>query len=71
MTTQKPDLDSKMILHISLAILLAVRCRNKDACLQLLAKVYHSMEEKQARNTMNRLIYLLEPLERDWLRDLA
>jgi hypothetical protein len=29
------------------------------------------MEEDQAKNTMNRLIYLLEPQERDWMKNLA
>lgn len=71
MSQLRPPLGSKAVLNLSLALLLAVRCRQKDACLQLLAKMYHSMEADQARNTMNRLIYLLEPQERDWLRNLA
>jgi len=29
------------------------------------------MEEDQAKSTMNRLIYLMEPAERDWLKSLA
>ena len=67
----RPPLDSKTVLKYSLAILLAVRCRQKDAVLQLLSKVYHSMEEDQAKGVMNRLIYLLEPQERDWMKSLA
>lgn len=63
--------DSKTVLKLSLAILLAVRCRQKDAVLQLLARMYHTMEENQAKQTMNRLIYLLEPQERDWMKSLA
>ena len=59
------------MLKYSLALLLAVRCRQKDAVLQLLAKMYHAMEEDQAKATMNRLIYLLEPQERDWMKSLA
>ena len=65
------NLDSRTVLKVSLALLLAVRCRQKDACKQLLARMYHSMEEQQAKQTMNRLIYLLEPQERDWLKSLA
>lgn len=60
-----------MVLQTSLALLLAVRCRQKDAAKQLLAKIYHEFSEQQAKVTMNRLIYLLEPSERDWMRDLA
>lgn len=67
----RPPLHPKMVLILSLALLLAVRCRQTDACLQILSLLYHSMEEDQLKNTMNRLIYLLEPQERDWLRDLA
>ena len=67
----RPPLDSKMVLNLSLALLLAIRCRQSDACLQLLYVIYHSMEEDQAKNTMNRLIYLIEPQERDWLKNLA
>lgn len=71
MRQARPPLGSKMVLNLSLALLLAIRCRQSDACLQILGLMYHSMEEEQAKSTMNRLIYLLEPQERDWLRDLA
>ena len=66
-----PPVKSKMVLQVSLALLLAVRCRQKDAAKQLLAKIYHEFSESQAKTTMNRLIYLLEPSERDWMRDLV
>ena len=66
-----PPVDSKMVLKISLALLLAVRCRQKDAAKQLLAKIYHDFSEQQAKVTMNRLIYLLEPQERDWMKNLV
>jgi hypothetical protein len=59
------------VLKYSLALLLAVRCRQKEAALQLLAKIYHKMEEDQCKQVMNRLIYLLEPQERDWMKSLA
>ena len=65
-----PPLSSKDVLHLSLALLLAIRCKQKDATKQLLARIYHLTEEQQAKSTMNRLIYLIEPQERDWLRDL-
>ena len=63
--------NSKYVLYLSLAILFAVRCQQKDAVLQLLGKMYHTLEEDQSRSVMNRLLYLLEPQERDWLRALA
>ncbi|WGL30492.1 hypothetical protein SCRES1_gp65 [Synechococcus phage S-CRES1] len=63
--------DPKTVLKYSLALLLAVRCRQKDATLQLLATIYHQMDDKQSRCTMNRLIYLLEPIERDWMKSLV
>ena len=71
MKYNRPPCSPQTVLKYSLAILLAVRCRQKDAVLQLLGKVYHSMEEDQAKQTMNRLIYLLEPQERDWMKSLA
>ncbi len=58
-----------MVLN-SLALLLAVRCQSEDAVRQLLARFYHEMSEKQAKTFMNRTIMLLEPRERDWMRDL-
>jgi hypothetical protein len=66
-----PDLSSKVVLELSLALLLAIRCRQKDAAKQILSRIYHLTSEEQAKKTMNRLIYLIEPQERDWLRDLC
>jgi len=71
MSSNAGNLESKIVLKVSLALLLAVRCRQADACKQLLARIYHAMEEQQAKQTMNRLIYLLEPQERDWLKSLV
>lgn len=71
MKEYRDPVDSKVVLHLSLAILLAIRCRQKDATLQLLARMYHIMEEDQGKQVMNRLIYLLEPKERDWLSKLV
>ena len=71
MKYNRPPCDSRIVLKYSLALLLAVRCRQKDAVLQLLAKMYHLMEEDQGKQIMNRLIYLLEPQERDWMKSLA
>jgi len=62
--------DRQMVVN-SLALLLAVRCQSKDATRQLLARFYHKMSEKQARTFMHRTIMILEPKERDWLRNLA
>ena len=65
------DLSSQQMVINSLALLLAVRCRNKDAAKQLLGRFYHQMSAKQAKTFMNRSIMLMEPKERDWLRDLV
>ena len=71
MKALKNPIPSKAVLKLSLALLLAVRCRQEEATLQLLARIYHVMEEDQAKSVMNRLIYLLEPQERDWMKGLA
>ena len=59
------------MLRYSLALLLAVRCRSKEATLQLLARFYHELSEKQVKTLLIRTINLLEPKERDWMRTLA
>ena len=64
-------LPSKAVLQLSLALLLAIRCKQKDAAKQILGRIYHTMDEDQSKKVMNRLIYLIEPQERDWLRDLV
>ena len=71
MKALKNPIPSKQVLKLSLALLLAVRCRQEEATLQILNRIYHVMEEDQAKSVMNRLIYLLEPQERDWMRNLA
>lgn len=59
------------MLRNSLALMLAVRCRQKEAARQLLALFYQTMTEQQAKSLMMKTIYLLTPKERDWLKDLA
>lgn len=59
------------MLRYSLALLLAVRCRSEEATLQLLARFYHELSEKQAKTLLIRTVNLLEPKERDWMRTLA
>jgi len=59
------------MLQNGLALLLSVRCQQKEATLQLLALVYHQFTEKDAKTLMNRVIYLMTPKERDWLKSLA
>jgi len=61
---------SKQMVTNSLALLLAVRCQSKDAVRQLLGRFYHQMTGKQVKTFMHRTIMLLEPRERDWLREL-
>lgn len=61
----------KQMVVKSLALLLAVRCQSADGTKQLLARYYHEMTGKQAKTLLNRTIMLLEPRERDWLRDLC
>jgi alkylhydroperoxidase/carboxymuconolactone decarboxylase family protein YurZ len=64
-------IDPKTLTLNSLALLLAVRCKSKEATKQLLGRFYHQMSEKQAKTFMNRTIMLLEPKERDWLKNLC
>ena len=59
------------MLRDALALMLAVRCQQEEACRQLLARFYQQMTEQQAKTLMIRTIYLLTPSERDWLRDLV
>lgn len=66
-----PDLSSEAVLELSLALLLAIRCKQEDAARQILGRIYHLTSEDQSRKFLNRLIYLIEPKERDWLRDLC
>ena len=61
---------NKQMVTNSLALLLAVRCQSVDAVKQLLGRFYHQMSGKDAKIFMNRTIMLLEPKERDWLRNL-
>jgi hypothetical protein len=51
--------------------MLAVRCRSDQACLQLMARMYNKMDEQQVKTLMIRLIYMLAPADRDWLKSLA
>ena len=59
------------MVHYSLALLLAVRCRSEEGAKQLLARFYHEMTEAKAKTFMNRSIYLMTPKERDWLKSLV
>ena len=63
--------NSKEMVIDCLALLMAVRCRSKEATLQLLAKFYHKREGKELHTMMNRTIYMLTPKERDWMKSLA
>ena len=65
------EISAKQMVINSLALLLAVRGQSKDAAKQLLARFYHQMTAKQAKTFMNRTIMLLEPRERDWLKNLV
>jgi hypothetical protein len=55
----------------ALALVLAVRCQNKDATLQLLALFYQTMPAAESRRLVMKTLYLLSVKERDWLRGLA
>lgn len=70
MKQENPLVNSEFVLCISLALLFAVRCKQQDAVLQLLNKIYHTLEEDCSKSLMNRLLYLLEPQERDWMKSL-
>ena len=55
----------------AVALLLAVRCQQEEASKQLLARIYSEMKEKSAKQLMFKVIMLMTPRERDWLKDLA
>ena len=63
-------LERKVLVN-ALALLLAVRCQQEEAAKQILARIYHSMKEKNAKSLMMKTIMLLTPRERDWLKGLA
>lgn len=65
------SLESKTMLRDALALMLAVRCGQKEAVRQLLARFYQTMDEQKAKTLMIRTIYLLSVKERDWLKELA
>jgi hypothetical protein len=66
----RPDSPEYMLVN-AVALLLAVRCQQEEASKQLLAKIYHDLKEKTAKQLMFKVIMLMTPKERDWLRDLA
>ena len=55
----------------AVALLLAVRCQQEEASKQLLARIYSELKEKDAKQLMFKVIMLMTPKERDWLRDLV
>lgn len=61
---------SRDMLKDALALLLAVRCGQKDAVKQLLHSFYHRLDEQQSKLLMNRAIYLMTPKERDWMKSM-
>lgn len=67
MTLHNPPTDMHTL---CLALLIATRCQNKDAVLQLLNRIYHEHEESIAKPVLNRTIYLMTPKERDWMKTL-
>ena len=66
----RPDSPEYMLVN-AVALLLAVRCQQEEASKQLLAKIYHDLKEKTARQLMFKVIMLMTPKERDWLKDLV
>ena len=56
--------------RLCLALLVAVRCHNQQAVLQILRRLYHEFEENQVKPVLNRTIYLMTPRERDWMKDM-
>jgi len=66
----RPDSPEYMLVN-AVALLLAVRCQQEEASKQLLAKIYHDLKEKTAKQLMFKVIMLMTPKERDWLKDLV
>ena len=55
----------------AIALLLAVRCQQEEATKQILSRIYIQLKEKDAKGLMYKVIMLMTPKERDWLKDLA
>ena len=62
--------EQKAMNRLCLALLIAVRCSNTEAVVQLLRRLYHEFEESQVKPILNRTIYLMTPKERDWMKAL-
>ena len=62
---------SQAMLQNGLALLLAVRCQQEEATVQLLRRIYHQFSEKDSKTLLNRVIYLMTPKERDWMKGLT
>ena len=66
----RPDSSEYMLVN-AVALLLAVRCQQEEASKQLLARIYSTMKEAKAKQLMFKVIMLMTPKERDWLKNLA
>ena len=66
----RPDSPEYMLIN-AVALLLAVRCQQEEASRQILARIYSQMQEKDAKGLMYKVIMLMTPRERDWLKDLV
>ena len=66
----RPGSPEYMLIN-AVALLLAVRCQQKEASKQILGRIYSEMKEKDAKGLMYKVIMLMTPRERDWLKDLV
>ena len=66
----RPDSPEYMLIN-AVALLLAVRCQQEEASKQILARIYSEMKEKDAKGLMFKVIMLMTPRERDWMKELA
>lgn len=57
-------------LHLTLTLLLSISDQNTIATNQTLAKMYHQLDLDPAKKSLLRLLPLLTPHQRDWVKNL-
>jgi len=63
------DSHPSMLLE-AISIILAIRCKSEIAVRQLLKALATERHDQYAKSLMLKILPLLSPLERDWLRSL-
>jgi hypothetical protein len=66
----KPLQDPSVMLLEAISIILAVRCKSEIATRQLLSALASERHDHYSKSLMLKILPLLTPSERDWLRSL-